>query len=121
MATEFAPEPHKQQDGIKFYIEDGTDTRLTRHDPDCLVDMASDILSAILRHPQPYERQVLGTKVYVVDDAAYESIFYFFAGKTMRQMYDDDKTSAALFLGRPSQPVLSMKLYQDAQDRERGY
>lgn len=119
MPTPF--DPSSKQEGIKYFLEDGTDPRLVVKDPDCLVELATDVIGAILRHPQPHERQVLGTRVYVVDDAAYEAIFYFFSGKTRTQMFKDSGDTAALFLGKQMQPVISERLFKDALERERGY
>ena len=117
--AERTPAPKHAPKGVDYYLEDGTDPRLPPVEPDVLVTMGRDMIAAILRHPEKYEQTVMRTKVFVVDDASYESLFYFFSGKTRTALWEDDEKVAALFL--KEQPVLSHQLFHEALRHERGW
>ena|SRR3990167_7888362 len=104
-------------DGVRFYHE--TASTLDPGDSDVLVVMGREVRDAILRHPERYEQSVMGTRIFVVDDPAYESLFYLFSGKTRRSLYDDENQVAALLLRNT--PVLSYHLYEEARKRELGW
>lgn len=87
--------------------------------PDSLVEMARDVASDILAHPEKYITNVMGQEAMVVDDASYEALFYLFAGKTRQQMWEQDKKIAAIFVHQYT--VLSHSLLADARQAEQGW
>jgi len=104
-------------DGVRF-IHDNTPVA-DAGDPDVLTLMGREVRDSILRHPEKYEQVVMGTKIFVVDDPAYDSLFYLFSGKTRQALHDEENQVAALLLR--STPVLSHRLYIEARRREQGW
>lgn len=101
-----------------FLIEDGSDPRIPKREPDAYVEMGRDIAGHLLRHPERYQRKVMGDVVLVVDDSSYEALFYLFAGKTRDRMYTEDEKVCALYCNQHF--ILSEKLFNEARYMERG-
>lgn len=103
-------------DGVRFYRDSAS--TIDPGQPDVLVEMGREVRDAILRHPERYASYVLGTQVFVVDDPAYESLFYLFSGQTRKSLYADKEQVGAIVL--KNTPVLSDHLYSEARKRELG-
>ena len=103
-------------DSVRFYRESAS--TIDPGQPDVLVEMGREVRDAILRHPERYANYVLGTQVFVVDDPAYESLFYLFSGKTRNGLYKESEQVGAIVL--KNTPVLSDHLYLAARKRELG-
>ena len=101
---------------VRFYRESAS--TIDPGQPDALVEMGREVRDAILRHPERYANYVLGTQVFVVDDPAYESLFYLFSGQTQRTLLREKDQVGAIVL--KNTPVISDHIYTEARRRELG-
>ena len=94
------------------YVEDGSDPRIPRKDPDVLVELGREMAASLLAHPEKYAHALFGNQVLVVDNATYDALFYLFSGTTRDRLWDEKQAVAALFLGRYC--VMSRNLFESA-------
>lgn len=92
---------------------------LPTHTPDALVEMGRDVASEMLAHPEKHLTKVMGVDALIVDDAAYEAMFYLFAGKTRQRAWVEDKKVYAIQLHNVT--VLSHSLLKEARLTEGGW
>jgi hypothetical protein len=110
--------PVKQPIGEILHLDNRIQHLYTRS-PDALVEMGRDIAASILAHPEKYLVQVMGTDALVVDDAAYDALFYLFSGKTRKQLWEENSRIAAIMLFNHT--IISQKLLADARRAEQGW
>ena len=97
---------------------EAADFGLTAPLPDVLVEIGRDMAQALIRHPEQYEKLLLNTKVYVVDEPSYEALFFLFSGSTRQKMFNDGSVAMLAF---GSQPIMSIAHYNVAIREQRGY